>query len=282
MISRFHPMAQRGSLIVSIAVGALLALPPAAALADRGGGSIRAAGRGEPARAEAPRGEAGHGQPARGEPARAEPARNEPARGGPERVDHAAPREPAHAEPVRPAPEVRHDERRPAPPPPRVEVRDHRDWDDHDVEVAHGGGFAHGEHVRIIRGQRFHDLPHHIVVPFNNVSYYYDDDGNFYLPQNGEYVDVQPPVGAIVPALPPGAIAVVAGPTTYYYLDGVFYVAQNNAFAVVNPPPGIVVPELPDGANQVVVNGNVLYQFNGLNYQPSIQDGVTVYTVTPM
>jgi hypothetical protein len=167
-------------------------------------------------------------------------------------------------------------------PPPRVEVRDHRDWDDHDVEVAHGGGFAHGEHVRIIRGQHFHDLPHHIVVPFNNVSYYFDDDGNFYLPQGGEYVDVQPPVGAIVPALPPGAIAVTTGPTTYYYLDGVFYVPQGSAFAVVNPPPGIVVPELPDGANQIVVNGNVVYQFNGFNYQPSIQDGVTVYTVTPM
>jgi uncharacterized protein DUF6515 len=50
----------------------------------------------------------------------------------------------------------------------------------------------------------------------------------------------------------------------------------------VNPPPGIVVPDPPSGANQVVVNGNVYYQFNGFNYQPSIQDGVTVYTVTPM
>ena len=70
------------------------------------------------------------------------------------------------------------------------------------------------------------------------------------------------------------------GPTTYYFLDGAFYVPQNGAFAVVNPPPGLVVPALPAGANQVVINGNVIYQFNGFNYQPSLQDGVTVYTVS--
>jgi hypothetical protein len=29
-----------------------------------------------------------------------------------------------------------------------------------------------------------------------------------------------------------------------------------------------------------VIDGIVYYQFNGFNYQPSIQDGVTVYTVT--
>jgi hypothetical protein len=78
------------------------------------------------------------------------------------------------------------------------------------------------------------------------------------------------------------AVSIAAGPTTYYYLDGIFYVAQNDSFAVVNPPAGIIVPDLPSGANQVVVNGNVCYQFNGLNYQPSVQDGVTVYTVNPM
>jgi len=32
----------------------------------------------------------------------------------------------------------------------------------------------------------------------------------------------------------------------------------------------------------IVSNGVVYYQFNSFNYQPSIQDGVTVYTVTPM
>ena len=81
--------------------------------------------------------------------------------------------------------------------------------------------------------------------------------------------------------LPSGAIAVSFGPTVYFYLDGIFYVQQGDAFVVVNPPAEIVVPMLPSGAQQVIVNGAVAYQFNGFNYLPSLQDGVTVYTVMP-
>jgi len=232
----------------------LLVLTTTATLADRGRGSIRAAARPAP------------------EPARAAP---EPRRAAPEQS-----RGPAHVEPAHVAPEVRRDVRPVVP--PRVEAPARRDWDEHDVDLRHGGGFAHGAPVRIIRGQRFHDLPHHRSFRFHDVDYFYDDDGNYYLQVEGDYVDVQPPVGAVVAALPPGVETISVGPTTYYYLDGIFYVAQDDSFAVVNPPSGIVVPDLPSGANQVVVAGNVYYQFNGFNYVPSIQDGVTVYTVTPM
>ena len=225
--------------IACLAVYAVMALTPAATLADRGGGSIRAAGR-----APAP-----------------------------------SPRAPVHSEPSHAAPDVHPDVHAP---PPHVAAPAHPDWDDKDEDIQHGGGYAHGTPVRAIRGQRMHDLPHHISIIFNNENYFYDDDGNYYQQQNGDYVVVQPPVGAIVTFLPPGVATVAAGPTTYYYLDGVFYVAQDNSFAVVNPPSGIVVPDVPSGADQVIVNGNVCYQFNGFSYQPSIQDGVTVYTVTPM
>ena len=113
-----------------------------------------------------------------------------------------------------------------------------------DEDTGHGGGFARAP-VRAIRGQRVHDIPHHVSIFFNNQNYFYDDDGNYYQQENGDYLVVQPPVGAIVAALPPGVTTIVAGSTTYYYLDGVFYVAQDNSFAVVNPPPGIVVPDPP-------------------------------------
>ncbi len=227
----------------------LLALTPSATLADRGQGSIRAAARPTPA-----------------------PPRPAPA--------PPPPRPAVHVEPPHVASEVRPDVH--VQPPPQVKAPAPRDWDDNDEDIHHGGGFAHGAPVRAIRGQRVHDLPQHVSIIFNNQNYFYDDYGNCYQQQDGDYVVVQPPVGAVVPALPPGIVTVVVGPTTYYYLDGVFYVAQDNSFAVVNPPPGIVVPDLPAGANQVVVNGNLCYQFDGFNYQPSIQDGVTVYTVTPM
>jgi hypothetical protein len=122
----------------------------------------------------------------------------------------------------------------------------------------------------------------HRDVVWHDQHYFLDDAGAYYLAQpDGQYVVVQPPVGVAVAGLPADTTPVVLGPTTYYYQDGVFYVAQGNAFAVVNPPPGIVVPALPAGATQVVINGTVVYQFNGFNYVPSLQGGVTVYTVTP-
>jgi len=222
--------------------GIFWTLTPGAAQADRGRGSIRAAARPAPAPVHA-----------------APPPREAP----------------------RPAPEARPDEH--AAPPPRVEAPARRDWDDNDDDARTWGGFARGAPVRVYRGQRFHDLPpSHRVFIFNNLNYYYDDDGAYYLQQpDGEYLVVQPPVGGIVSSLPDGTVPITVGPTTYYYLDGVFYVAQDDTFAVVNPPPGIVVPTLPTGATQAVIDGAVCYQFNGFNYLPSIQDGVTVFTVTP-
>ena len=126
--------------------------------------------------------------------------------------------------------------------------------------------------------------PAYVSITFNSQPYFHGDDGAYYQAQSdGQYLVVQPPVGAVVPSQPPGAVAIAVGPTTYYYFDGVFYVASDSSFAVVNPPPGIVVPaRLPSDATQVVINGSVAFQFNGFNYTPSIQDGVTVYTVTPM
>lgn len=183
-------------------------------------------------------------------------------------------------EPVRAPPPVA--ERRDVHPAP-VHVEAPRDWDDNDEDARHFGGFAGGVPARVLRGVRVHDLPaHYIHLAFNNLNYFIDDVGAYYLQQpDGEYLVVQPPVGIIVAAIPPGAVPIQVGPTMYYYLDGDFYIAQDSTFAVVNPPPGIVVPALPAGASQVVVNGNVVYQFNGFNYQPALQDGVTVYTVNP-
>jgi hypothetical protein len=224
-------------------------LVPATSLADRGGGSIRAAGRAGPV------------------------AVREPVREVPERVPERV--VPERVAPQRVAPEVR-PEVRAAPPPVR------RDWDDHDVDIRRGGGLVDRAPVHIVRGQRFHDLPHHLEIRFDNRVYFCDDDGNYYLQEGPDYVVVQPPIGVPLTALPPGAVAIPFGPTTYYYADGIFYVAQSGAFAVVNPPPGIVVTELPTGATQLIVNGNVCYQFNGFYYAPSVQDGVTDYTVTPI
>jgi hypothetical protein len=167
--------------------------------------------------------------------------------------------------------------------PAHIEAPAHRDWDENDEDAGHFGGFARGVAAHVLRGARVHDLPpRHFPIDFHNQHYFFDDTGAYYLAQpDGQYLVVQPPVGVVVAALPAGSTPIAFGPNTFYYLDGVFYVAEGNGFAVVNPPPGIVVPVLPSGANQVVVNGTVVYQFEGFNYTPSLQDGVTAYTVTP-
>jgi hypothetical protein len=252
---------------------ALLAVASATTLADSGRGSIRAQGR-APAQAQAGRGGQSHVEAAHG------PAGHAPEqRGNAPQARHEQPE-------VRHEPEARHEapeaHREVRPEPAHVEVR--HDWDEHDEDARHFGGFGHGEPVRIYhRGERIHDLPaRHFGFDWNHQHYFWDDTGVYYLQEpDGGYQVVQPPVGAVITALPEGTVAIPFGPTTYYYLDGDFYIAQPGGFAVVNPPPGIVVPTLPDGANQVVVNGTVVYQLNGFNYIPSLLNGVTAYTVTP-
>jgi hypothetical protein len=239
----------------------LLGGTTAISLADRGGGSIRGSDRpAPPPRAPEPRHDDRPAPPP--DQGRPQPDRPQP--------DHPGPDRP---EPPHPGPDH-------APPPP-----DHGrgDWDDHDEDPGHWGGYGHGTPPHFAWGQRFHDLPHHIVVFFNNVNFYFGDDGACYQQQpDGEYLCVQPPVGCVVPALADGAITLSFGDGTYYYIDGVYLVAQDNGYAVINPPFGIVVPVLPSAATQLVFKGVVFYQFNGYNYTPSIQDGVTVYTVTPI
>jgi len=262
----------------------VLALASTGALADRGQGSIRAAARAEPAPhaearpAPAPQA-AARPEPSRAQPTRAQPTRSEPPRAQPPLAEPAR-GQPARPEPARPVPEARPDVHAA---PPREAAPARREWDDNDEEAHHFGGFGRGVPARVARGVRVHDLPpSHREIDFDRHRYFLDDVGVYYdLEPDGQYLVIQPPLGVIVPALPDGATAVVFGPTTFYYLDGVFYVPQGGGFAVVNPPPGIVVPVLPSGASQVIVNGSVAFQFNGFIYQPSLQDGVTVYTVTP-
>jgi len=55
----------------------------------------------------------------------------------------------------------------------------------------------------------------------SSIFYYY---GTFYSKQiDGAYIVVDPPVGAIVNALPKGYTIKVFDKIQYYFLDGVFY-----------------------------------------------------------
>lgn len=93
-----------------------------------------------------------------------------------------------------------------------------------------------------------------VVVPdgYDNVQYggvtYYYNDGQFYVPSNGEVIEVQPPVGAIVQNLPEDPVIIDDNAQTYYVSNGVFYSKRGSGYEVVVPP---------FGPNKgVVVSGN--------------------------
>ena len=145
----------------------------------------------------------------------------------------------------------------------------HRDVE---VDIDHSrywSGFEYGRRVGSLRsGCR------RIFV--NQTPYFYDD-GLYYQQSGNEYQEIYPPIGAVVPELPDGAVEVQAGDTIYYYAGGAFYVQQGDGFAVASPPMGVVVPEPPPGAAAVNINGSIVYQFNGVYYQPVFVNGVTQY-----
>ena len=287
-------------LVAAVAFVGVPMLATAPSFGDRGRGSIRAEGRSAPARSAPPRAEPSRAEAPRPEPSRPEPARPEPVRAEPQpqrRDGRPEGRDNREQPPARPEPrdeqrrgEQPRDEQRRGEQPrdeqrrgeaPRGDVRP--DWDAGDEEARHFGGFDHGAPEHGYRGERVRVLPdRHFDVFWNNQHYFWDYGDGFYLAQpDGEYVVVAPPIGAVVPALPYGAVQIPFGPTDYYYLDGTFYVQQGNGFVVVSPPPGIIVPSLPAGAVQVIFNGAVIYQFGGFNYNPTLQAGVTAYVVTP-
>jgi len=53
------------------------------------------------------------------------------------------------------------------------------------------------------------------------------------------FVVVRPPVGIIVPILPPAYSTVVVGSVPYYYANDVYYVEAPGGYAVAEPPAGV-------------------------------------------
>lgn len=117
-------------------------------------------------------------------------------------------------------------------------------------------------------------------IPLNvgGTPYYYYG-GSYYETGPSGYVVVQPPVGVVVPDLPPGAETVPAGPNMFYYAGGAFYAPNpQGGFVVIAPPLGVTVDTLPPGATPVSINGMMYYQAGGVYFLPMMQNGVTVYT----
>ncbi|OIQ81183.1 hypothetical protein GALL_370530 [mine drainage metagenome] len=60
--------------------------------------------------------------------------------------------------------------------------------------------------------------------------------GVWYEPTAGGYVVVRPPIGIVVPMLPPDYSTVFAAGVPYFYANDTYYASAPGGYAVVNPP----------------------------------------------
>lgn len=102
----------------------------------------------------------------------------------------------------------------------------------------------HGhDHVYPDRGAIFRNLPRGaFVVNYAGLSYRFYD-GIWFEPRGPAFMVVEPPIGVMVPTLPPFATWVAHGKGAYLYVNGVFYEARPElgGYEVVNDP-GEAVP----------------------------------------
>jgi hypothetical protein len=97
------------------------------------------------------------------------------------------------------------------------------------------------------RHGHFYPAPGYAIaaLPTGNISVafgggrFFFHAGVWYRPSGPSFVVVRPPVGVIVPVLPPYYTVVYAGGVPYYYANEVYYTQAPGGYAVAAPPPGV-------------------------------------------
>ena len=141
-------------------------------------------------------------------------------------------------------------------------------------------------------------------------SPYYYWGGTYYATSGTRYVVVDPPLGAVVYAVPAPTTVVYANSQPYYYTDGTYYVASDEEanlpeenpeyeetqedsgqddpemiesdehnYEVVAPPVGATVPYLPEETEKKTIDEKTYYVKDGTYYRSFASDGDTVYMV---
>ncbi|MGH8766137.1 MAG: DUF6515 family protein [Burkholderiales bacterium] len=98
----------------------------------------------------------------------------------------------------------------------------------------------HHQHYYPAVGYAVQALPvGNVAVSFNGAHFYFHS-GVWFRPAGGSFVVVRPPVGVVVPVLPPAYNVVYAGAVPYYYANETYYsaVPGGAGYAVVAPPQG--------------------------------------------
>lgn len=95
-------------------------------------------------------------------------------------------------------------------------------------------------------GYRVKVLPQrHYVIRYHDRPYYYSS-GIWYGRTGGVFVVTAPPLGVVVPVLPPFYTTLWLGGIAYYYANDVYYTWQpeRNGYVVTNPPANLQQEDL--------------------------------------
>ena len=132
-----------------------------------------------------------------------------------------------------------------------------------------------------------------IILSVAGVNYYYHE-GLFYHPREGQYIVVRPPIGGVVPMLPPGYSIIRSYNREYYFYENTYYepIPNSSSYRVVefssSPesfssqdyyPLGTIIYHLPNGSEARIINGRQYYYFGGQYFLPTVQNGAVAYVV---
>jgi len=96
------------------------------------------------------------------------------------------------------------------------------------------------------RGYRFNNLPRrHFEIRYRNRPYFYSS-GIWYLRTGAQFIVTVPPLGIVVPFLPPFYTTLWVSGVPYYYANDVYYAwkPERNGYVVTNSPQDINEQEI--------------------------------------
>jgi hypothetical protein len=96
----------------------------------------------------------------------------------------------------------------------------------------------HHDHSYPARGQFIERLPSGNRVAVYGRSRYYFHGGVWYRPEGRRFIIVAPPIGLIIPFLPPFYSTIWIGGMPYYYANEVYYTQTAGGYIIVEPPKG--------------------------------------------
>ena len=102
-------------------------------------------------------------------------------------------------------------------------------------------------------------------MPMGGGNYFFHG-GVWFRPYGPRFVVVLPPIGIVLPLLPPAYASLWIGGAPYYYANGLYYAPAPGGYAVVAPPPGYDVAQpVPATPLPKPLPDPIIYPRNGQN-----------------